>query len=699
MTTPPTLRRRLTAFVATSTLALAVTASAGAVPIDPARSGASAAAWIAAQQADDGSVDHGFSGPVGNTIQAALALAVAGEQPAAFEAAAAYVAANHPDYVFDAQDTPQPGALGYTALLAVAAGDDPTSYGEAGTDLVGQIQSTEQAEGDDAGQYGEGTVFDRVFSHGLAMLGLAAAGATPSQAAIDWLEEQQCPDGGWPSYRSPGQRAAGTCERVEGEGDPSTFPPPMSTTPDTNSTAVAVQALVAAEAGLGGNLVLPEPTYDAEQALAYIAGAQNDDGGWAFSPGFDTDANSTGLIVQAINALGDDATAQRWIDENRDGPFTALRSLQFGCEAPAGDRGAFWFPPFDDSPPSPDGGSTYGGAWGMGQDPFPSAQASFERPDQAPLCPEIITDREAGDDRFETAALLARDVYAGGVDTIVLASGVSYADALAGAPLAAQLDAPVLLTAPDELPGIVAATVNDLGATQAVILGGVAAVSQAVEDALVAQTSVTAEGVDRIAGENRFDTAAMIAQRVGGDDVYVVQGIDSDPNRGWPDALAVAPLAAFQGRAVLLTATDELPSQTSDALAGKASATVVGGPAAISDDVEAAIDEQVEAVSRVFGETRYGTALALSRLARDVGMDASDVWIATGTAFPDGLAAGPVVAKYGAVLFLVPDDLSSSEAAGRFLHEVNTTLGELSIVGGTHAVPTSTVRQLLDAAR
>jgi putative cell wall-binding protein len=311
----------------------------------------------------------------------------------------------------------------------------------------------------------------------------------------------------------------------------------------------------------------------------------------------------------------------------------------------------------------------------------------------------VITDREAGKDRFETAALLARDAYAGGTDTIVLASGVSYADALAGAPLAAQLDAPVLLTATDLLPDVVTAAVNDLGATRAIILGGTAAVSQAVEDALVADTSVTPEGVERIAGANRFATAAQVADRVGGDDVYVVQGIDRDPGRGWPDALAVSPLAAFQGRAILLTATDELPQETGDALAGRASATIVGGEAAVSTQVEGAVDERAGEVSRVFGETRYGTALALSRLARDAGMDAATVWIATGSAFPDGLAAGPLVAKYAAVLFLVPDDLDSAPAAGAFVHEVDTSLTQLTIVGGGEAVPTGTVRQFLDAAR
>lgn len=686
-----TTRGRVTALVATLALAAA---PAGAVPIDRDQQAAAAAAWIAGQQSDDGSMNEGFSGPVGNTIQAALALAAVGGQQQAFEAAADYVAANHEGYVFDGEGAPQAGALGYTALLAVAAGDDPTSYGDAGTDLVAQLHATEQTEGDDAGQYGQGTVFDSVFGHSLAMLGLVAAGSDPSQAAIDWLEDQQCPDGGWPSYRSPAQRDADTCEHVPGQGE-GDFPPPESTTPDTNSTGLAAQALVATEAAV--DPLSLETSYDGEAVVSWIDGAQNADGGWAYQPGFDTDANSTGLIVQAIEALDADATAERWIDEQRDGPFTALRSRQFGCDAPAEDRGAFWFPPFDDSAPSPDGGSTYGGTWGLAGAPFPYDVVTFAAPDDAPTCASVITDREAGGDRFETAALLARDAYAAGADTVVVASGLTYADALAGAPLARQLDAPILLTAPDVLPEVVAEAIDDLGATTAVILGGTGAVSDDVEQALLDRTSVTE--IDRISGANRFDTAAQVAERVGGDDVYVVEGIDDDPARGWPDALTVSPLAAFQGRAILLAATDTLPDETSAALEGRASATIVGGEAAISAEVAAAVDEQADVVRRVFGDSRFGTALAVSRLARDAGMEASQVWIVTGGAFPDGLAAGPIVAKHGAVLTLVPVDLDDSPAVHAFVHEVDTALAQLTIVGGTAAIPGDTVRQFVDAAR
>jgi len=61
-------------------------------------------------------------------------------------------------------------------------------------------------------------------------------------------------------------------------------------------------------------------------------------------------------------------------------------------------------------------------------------------------------ERVSGSDRYETAAEIALEAYEDGTDTAVLATGLVGADALAAAPLAAQLDAPILLTAKNELP-------------------------------------------------------------------------------------------------------------------------------------------------------------------------------------------------------------------------------------------------------
>src|SRR5690348_13227307 len=65
----------------------------------------------------------------------------------------------------------------------------------------------------------------------------------------------------------------------------------------------------------------------------------------------------------------------------------------------------------------------------------------------------VRTARLSGSDRYGTAATVATAKFTGGVDTVIMASGANFPDALAGAFLAGQSGpAGILLTAPDQLP-------------------------------------------------------------------------------------------------------------------------------------------------------------------------------------------------------------------------------------------------------
>ncbi|HBI55793.1 MAG TPA: hypothetical protein DDY38_03070, partial [Firmicutes bacterium] len=64
-----------------------------------------------------------------------------------------------------------------------------------------------------------------------------------------------------------------------------------------------------------------------------------------------------------------------------------------------------------------------------------------------------------------------------GAQTVVLARGDDYADALAGVPLAYQLNAPILLTHTNRLITSTKDEIIRLGANKVIILGGTGAVS------------------------------------------------------------------------------------------------------------------------------------------------------------------------------------------------------------------------------
>ncbi len=286
--------------------------------------------------------------------------------------------------------------------------------------------------------------------------------------------------------------------------------------------------------------------------------------------------------------------------------------------------------------------------------------------------------RLSGADRVATAVAISRQVAAAAV-TVVVVGQDEYADALSGAPLAAALGAPMLLTARDGLSAVTADEVVRLGAQRAVLLGGEAALSEAVAGEL---TALGLE-VERIAGASRFATAAAVAAHLPpADEVFVAEGAHADPLRGWPDALSAAALAAALQRPLLLTAGDELPVESLEAIPAGADVTIVGGEDAVGPAVASALQDVGE-VRRLAGATRYDTSAAVAEewLAR--GNDLSGIWLATGRAFPDALVAAAAAGQSAGLLLLLDGlDVAGSPATRGWLADHATQVDDVLLVGG-----------------
>ena len=300
--------------------------------------------------------------------------------------------------------------------------------------------------------------------------------------------------------------------------------------------------------------------------------------------------------------------------------------------------------------------------------------------------------RLAGADRYATAAAVARDGFAGGAETAVLATGEAFPDALAGGALAAAGGHPLLLTRSDGLPEPTAAALAELGVTRAVVLGGTNAVSDEVATALESR-GIT---VERLAGDDRYATAAEAAADAA--DTAEVEAPDGvrrafvAAGRDFPDALAASSPAGQLAAPVLLTEADELPAATRAWLesADLDEVVVVGGTAAVSAQVAA----EVEAVSgagveRLAGPERFATAAAINRWAAERldGLDASGIVVAQGRAFPDALAGGPLAAARDQLLMIVPPrDIDDAAEARTYLDERAGGLSEVVLLGGTAAL-------------
>jgi putative cell wall-binding protein len=301
--------------------------------------------------------------------------------------------------------------------------------------------------------------------------------------------------------------------------------------------------------------------------------------------------------------------------------------------------------------------------------------------------------RFAGADRVATAVAVSgagREQ----AETVVIARADDPADALAGAPLAAHLDAPLLLTAGDRLSAATANEVRRLGATEAVLLGGEEALSERVREELE-RVEVEVATVRRVAGANRWETAATIAAELPtGDEVFVVRG-DAG---GFADAITVSGLAATLGSPLLLTDPGRLPAETAGAIGGDVDVVVVGGPAAVSSGVEQQLGELAAGVRRLQGATRYATSAAVAAEAVDREMGSDVIWTATGVDFPDGLVAGPAAARDEGLLVLVDGrDLRDSPQTRAFLAAAAPT--SLRVAGGPSAVSTRAQAQLEETLR
>ncbi len=166
--------------------------------------------------------------------------------------------------------------------------------------------------------------------------------------------------------------------------------------------------------------------------------------------------------------------------------------------------------------------------------------------------------RVSGANRYETSAAVSRFYPAGG-NVAYLASGENFPDALGGAALAGHHQAPLLLTATDRLAASTRSELERLAPQQIVVLGGPAAVS---DDVLVSAASLSEDPVRRIAGPNRYATAAAVAKEypAGHGPAYVASG------ETFPDALVGAAPAARDAVPLLLTPGDRVHRATQRAL-------------------------------------------------------------------------------------------------------------------------------------
>ncbi|MHB8125727.1 MAG: cell wall-binding repeat-containing protein [Desulfitobacteriaceae bacterium] len=308
-------------------------------------------------------------------------------------------------------------------------------------------------------------------------------------------------------------------------------------------------------------------------------------------------------------------------------------------------------------------------------------------PDNPQPQPEVLSiTRLSGMRAEDTAINISKAGWANNSSPVVLLARVDrFQDALAAAPLAKKLNAPLLLTAPNQLDNAVLQEMKRLGAGDKVyVIGGEGAIKKTVTDMLTTANL----SFERIYGNTAADTAAAIARKIGPSTQVILAS-----SLSFPDALSASAPAAALGIPILLTEQGTLPYATTQVLKEfKVTKTiVVGGKLAIS----AAFDSKGGPLEnygpmRLAGDTKYDTML---QIVKYFNQNPKSLVIATGENFPDGLSGGAFAALSGSPMLLIPREGLNSNTQ-TYLKDLSGKTTKIYILGGTGVISSNNEKLL-----
>lgn len=301
-----------------------------------------------------------------------------------------------------------------------------------------------------------------------------------------------------------------------------------------------------------------------------------------------------------------------------------------------------------------------------------------------------------GTDRYGTSIATSKASYAtGACDTIIVATGVKFPDALGAAALAGVTRAPVLLVSGTTLRADIKTEMlrvtQDRPVKRIYILGSKDAVTNEMETSIkqaLGYPSAT-RVYKRLQGTNRYLTAQEVAKEVkalggvAGGKVIVTTGSD------FSDALLAGPVAFDQKMPiVLVTASLDATTKATITSIGATSAVIIGSTAKVSTVVENDLRILLQGnVTRPCAQAdKYAQGVAVANWAASTyGFGWDGAGIATGENFPDALGASVPQGLGRAPLLLTPK-LTLNTGVKSLLAAHKPQIGTVRFFGSTSAV-------------
>lgn len=295
---------------------------------------------------------------------------------------------------------------------------------------------------------------------------------------------------------------------------------------------------------------------------------------------------------------------------------------------------------------------------------------------------EMTTHRISGDTRYNTSANIALEGWPGGSDWAIIAYGGNFPDALSSTPLAVKYNAPILLSEKLSLTAVTKNTLSTLGTKNVVIVGGTTSVSATVEG----QIKNMGISVTRIAGSDRYNTSLEIAKALNSESGQIIIA----PGTDYPNALSISSYAGKNQIPIILVARDSVSQNLKTYLSKKniLKTYIIGNATDISDTVASAFQN----VTRIQGSDKYATNLAVIKTFES-DFSLNNVFLATSTSFADALSGSSYAAKVGSPIILTGKSADNRITA--YISANNSTIGQLNLLGGELAIPTSLVNNYL----
>ena len=235
-------------------------------------------------------------------------------------------------------------------------------------------------------------------------------------------------------------------------------------------------------------------------------------------------------------------------------------------------------------------------------------------------------ERISGKNRFETAEKINKTLNKS-PKTAVLASGISYPDALTANTLTKHVKGTLYLQPGKGISQEFQKILDNKQVDRVYIVGGEVAISEEVEKDIKGRGII----VRRISGRNRYKTSEEIARFLGYTDTAILSSGES-----FADTLSISPVAVKNKYPIYLTAKNYIDEGVLNSLSKHKKIIIVGGEGVVSSFIEQKIRQKGIAVERITGEDRYETSL---RIAEEFYPTAHGQIVASGENFPDSLAA------------------------------------------------------------